>query len=322
MLGDIRLNAALIHPEDDTANNIGGDIDPFRRPQFADFSGLYQVVAAGATAVGDRVRLFYRDVDGNILQEDKFLNGTTIITSNVTLERIMKTDVISANVRDVALESQTAIRENMTRGAGNGYDQIQLDTGASSVDNFYTGKILRLTSGAGVNQLREIVAYKGIDRMATVTYPWTSLPDATTGFRISNGCYFDRRVEFLTLNVVRLFYSPSAPIFGGQPRSYYVKIFLRNAGQLVLSDCVVREAADATGKITFGLDPTINNTLSNGGSRTTAPTGVTFDNADKAVPGGILRPLDRIGVWVKLALTPGDVFENNTWVPQLLASST
>jgi len=155
--------------------------------------------------------------------------------------------------------------------------------------------------------------------------------DNTTTFDVFKGMFFDKTPNEI-LNIVRVDYDSSAdvaPISGGSDRDYYVKIFFEHtdasASGLSATSCVVREAADPTGLITFGLDAAINASTDNGAfNRQVAPGGITFDNSDKNVPGGTptLAPGDRIGVWVKLHRTAGAAAIKTTWTPQFRFQTT
>jgi len=61
---------------------------------------------------------------------------------------------------------------------------ITLDTGASSVDDFYNGGSILTTGGTGAGQFRIIVDYVGSTRVATVDAAWATNPDSTTTFAI------------------------------------------------------------------------------------------------------------------------------------------
>jgi hypothetical protein len=80
---------------------------------------------------------------------------------------------------DTGLQS---IRSNTAQaGAGSA---VTLDTGASSVDDFYNSTALLLTGGTGAGQVRTIIDYVGSTRVATVDEPWATNPDNTSTFAI------------------------------------------------------------------------------------------------------------------------------------------
>lgn len=65
---------------------------------------------------------------------------------------------------------------------------ITLDAGASAVNNFYQDMWIQITSGAGVDQVRQILSYIGATKVATVS-AWTVTPDNVSDFSIFNQNY-------------------------------------------------------------------------------------------------------------------------------------
>lgn len=61
---------------------------------------------------------------------------------------------------------------------------ITLAVGASAVDSAYRPLRIRLTGGTGNGQTRVITGYVGATKVATVTPPWTTPPDATSNYSI------------------------------------------------------------------------------------------------------------------------------------------
>jgi hypothetical protein len=61
---------------------------------------------------------------------------------------------------------------------------ITLDTGASSVNDFYNGASILLTGGTGAGQFAIITDYTGSSRVADVDITWATNPDNTTTFAI------------------------------------------------------------------------------------------------------------------------------------------
>lgn len=79
----------------------------------------------------------------------------------------------------------TVTRDGTAQGPGAGTNQIQLDSGASSVDGTYDPSIIRLTEGTtGGGQARLILEYHGATRTATLDRDWKVLPDNTSEFVI------------------------------------------------------------------------------------------------------------------------------------------
>ena len=71
-----------------------------------------------------------------------------------TIDRLMKAIKSATTAGDVAVMASTAERTG-TAQAGS-LDTITLDVGASAVDDFFVGMVIRITSGTGSDQLRMI----------------------------------------------------------------------------------------------------------------------------------------------------------------------
>lgn len=322
ILSDIKFRAAATTPEADGTTQIGGAIDGTKKYDFSDFTGTYQIISSNAGDTTQTITLSYRDVTGAIQSEVKTLNGTTVVTSATSIERIMKAVKSATCAGDVALESQTAVKTGTAQGAGNGVNQIQLDAGASAVDGFYTGMVLRLTGGTGSGQIAQIIDYVGSTKLATISRTWGTQPDGTSVFRVSNGIYFDKTPTEVTY-VVRMDYDAVANPAGGGAVDYYIKGFFHHSNAsgsgLTLTSCSVSEGADPVGVVTFALATAINDSGTNGpgNNRKVAPAGLTFDNALKNVPSGAtLAAGDKIGVWIKMSLADGQAAIKSTWTPR------
>lgn len=62
--------------------------------------------------------------------------------------------------------------------------ELILPPTASAIDGTYAGKPVEILSGPGAGQTRTITAYNGASKTATLNSPWTSLPSASSVFRI------------------------------------------------------------------------------------------------------------------------------------------
>jgi hypothetical protein len=110
------------------------------------------------------------------------------------------------------------------------------------------------------------------------------------------------------------------------PKDYYAKVFLKNAhATLSLLDAVVKENADPTGRITFALQNTINDSEAPV-NRLTAPVNVTaFGNSDitllAATGTADLAAGSAIGVWLKLSLDADNAPIKSTYTIELDGNS-
>jgi len=113
------------------------------------------------------------------------------------------------------------------------------------------------------------------------------------------------------LQVRRIFYDVAADATGGVIRRYYEKIFSRNNNAtLALTNAVISEQSDLTGKVAFALESVLDGTDTNGigNNRQVAPTGYVFDSLAKNVANTQNHsPGSAQGIWLELTLNPGDV---------------
>lgn len=100
-------------------------------------------------------------------------NANTTETRNVgfILQRYQKSndtgegDIVggSANFSDTLINQSTA-----------SLYQIVLSSSASAIDDFYKGMWIKVTSGSNIQQVRRIVQYNGLQRVAQISDPWTT----------------------------------------------------------------------------------------------------------------------------------------------------
>jgi hypothetical protein len=89
----------------------------------------------------------------------------------------------SAGRRLRQLASQV-VWDGIAQGAGINGNQIQLDTGASSVNGEYDPSLIAIVNGTGAGQCRLILEYSGSARMATVDRDWKVAPSTDSEFII------------------------------------------------------------------------------------------------------------------------------------------
>ena len=104
---------------------------------------------------------------------DEVLTGGTHNVSN------------SAGRRLRQLEAAALLHEGTAQAATS--NTLTLDTGASTIDNFYGHTRVVITENTGVEQERIIVSYVGSTRVATIAPPWATTPDATSVFEVEPG---------------------------------------------------------------------------------------------------------------------------------------
>ena len=76
------------------------------------------------------------------------------------------------------------VRQNTAQAGGT--SSITLDASASGSDDAYNGYPIHIRGGAGFGQVRTISDYDGTTKVATVSSAWTTQPDNTSKFSITN----------------------------------------------------------------------------------------------------------------------------------------
>lgn len=79
--------------------------------------------------------------------------------------------------------------KNAGVASGAASNSLVLDANASSTNGAYAGVTVRIMSGTGMGQLRNISSYDGSSRTATIDAPWSVIPDDTSvyGFEYALG---------------------------------------------------------------------------------------------------------------------------------------
>lgn len=150
----------------------------FQIVEEAVYDQLFAASAPGAASttalqtVDDNVDAILTDT-GTTLQAE--LDGIQADTEDI--QSRLPAALISGKI------SATHSLETGTAQAG-AAGSITLESGASSIDNFYRFALLAITSGTGAGQSRMVVGYTGSSKVATVGNNWYVNPDATSVYTI------------------------------------------------------------------------------------------------------------------------------------------
>jgi hypothetical protein len=110
------------------------------------------------------------------------LSSSEMGADNITL---LFSDAAGAEWCDVIINIgtwRTLLHQGTAQGGAGAY--IDLDTGASSSDDFYNGALVHIYKGVGLGQSRIITDYTGSSRRATVNENWVTTPDSTSEFKV------------------------------------------------------------------------------------------------------------------------------------------
>lgn len=298
--GQLRAYAALHTPENNTTLT-GGAVDLSTSIDFSDLLAVdgLQIVSSEADSIS--VQIFGRLGSGMISSEIVALNGRTPVpTVQVAWERIMKVLKGASSSGDIAVEQLTAVLSGTLQGGS--ADRVILSVAASATDNAYNGLVFRLTAGTGVGTIAKVLDYDGTTRTAVLDKLVTV--DGASQYRLSPGVVISRLPHEI-MAVRRPFYNLTAAPPSGVDRVYYEKFFWRNDSLEVLQAPEIKELANPSGKVTFGLE------LGNASvaNRLTAPLipNMTFGRLPQALPSASpdLASGQAVGVWLSMSVQAG-----------------
>lgn len=94
-----------------------------------------------------------------------------------------------------------------TAQVGGSSTTIKLAAGASATDNAYNGATITFTGGTGSGDVREILAYNGTTKIATVSKAFSTTPDATTQYSIGAMAQYATTSAFGTSTSLSLYFN-------------------------------------------------------------------------------------------------------------------
>lgn len=279
----------------DLSSPVGGTINTDKSVEWVAPQGLVEVVSSDAGDIGIVAAAFGLDIGTNEFTDSTATTGQTPQPLTRSYYQVLRGTLVGGPaLGDITIRSVTPIRTNTAQATG--ADSIQLDTGASAVDGFYNGMVVRLDDF----QIRQIIQYTGATKVALVDRDWDTLPAATPVFEVSKGMYFPGpSAPFQVDEVWRLLYNARGAQPVGPTKVLYDKFFFRNNHATDAAPAAQVLMTDPTGFMEFGLAAAVNDVLTTT-TRLTPPSGITFNTNPKSVPGGSLAAGARIGVWVKL----------------------
>ena len=118
---------------------------------------------------------------------------------------------------------------------------VMLDNSASIYDNGYLGRQVKITSGKGAGQTRNIEQYLGSAiRKATVDVDWVTIPDATSTYEISLDCILNAGGRPQVIENTRVLTIPANPNDDDDGDAYTnLENWLQQHAQLVTNPTVL-----------------------------------------------------------------------------------
>jgi hypothetical protein len=320
---------------------VGGAVDFSKRVAWYDLSAndTIDAVSSSASDTATNLRAMARDATGAIVTSPVVvLTGTTPVVNLGgigTVERLLAAVLTggavaglgnpggTAAVGDVALYRHTPVISGHTAQAGSanssGANPALFKLQSGDGINVGWGQIIRIRTGTGANQLRQIVAGTGYGTdVVAVNRDWVTVPDATSTYDIYQGMLFEIAPNPVKA-ITRCFATAAADIPGGATRTYYEKIFVVNNNTMTaLTGAQVEIASDTpplpgSAALDIGLAASLNETTTIA-SRQTAPGSISFTAQPAFVnvpspgnlpPGSAPNAAGAQAVWLRLTVPAG-----------------
>ncbi|HEV2100539.1 MAG TPA: hypothetical protein VGR45_16670 [Stellaceae bacterium] len=324
---------------------VGGAVDFTKRVAFYDITpaGTVDVVSSSASDTATKMQVQGRDSTGVIQTPATVtLNGTTPVTGSQSFERLLCAVITgtitgsfpltnpggTAAVGDVAVYSHTPAISGHTAQTGSANTsgttppllKLQAGDGAS----VSAGQIIRITSGTGANQLRQIIATSGYGTdVVAVSRDWGTIPDATSVYSILQGMLFEILPNPVTA-ITRCFSTAAADMPSGSARYFFEKVFVVNNNLATALTAAQIEIASETptlpsgALLDIGLCAALNDANTCNPRQQTSsflPTGVSSFASQPAFvnvpspgnlpPGAAPNATGAQGVWMRLTLPAG-----------------
>ncbi len=107
-----------------------------------------------------------------VINVNGFLSRRSFIRKSIG--GIAALSVLRSTPSLAAEPSHQVVRDGIAKGGSS--NTITLSNETSSVNGFYEGCLVQITSGEGVGQSRFVTKYDGPNRVATVSYSWQTIP--------------------------------------------------------------------------------------------------------------------------------------------------
>lgn len=130
-----------------------------------------------------------------IVQIDTFADVTPVVAGETLVSREIVTDVITlgnpaistASLGGVSAVGATFSGPLIGDVVGATGTTVTLSANASAENDVYVGFPIDLIAGTGQGQRSVVTDYDGATRTVTINPPWTTVPDASSGFKIDVG---------------------------------------------------------------------------------------------------------------------------------------
>lgn len=141
---DIIVYGSAVMAEEDTTTNIGGAIDTSIRIVFTDIdaTGIVEMVSSAAGDTTQTVTVYGRNAAGELFNDAKTCNGTTVVDFTGSFERIMKVTVGASHTGTITIRKDAAAGDLMDIEPGvlevrRPFYDVAADVGGGSARTYY-----------------------------------------------------------------------------------------------------------------------------------------------------------------------------------------
>ncbi len=327
---------------------VGGGVDFTKRIAFYDIfpAGTVDVVSSSTSDTATKMQVQGRDSTGVIQTPAAMtLTGTTPVTGSQTFERMLCAILSGGNtasgstfplanpggtaaVGDVAVYAHAPVIAAHTAQPGSANTSgttpplMKLQTGDGV--SVSVGQIIRITSGAGTNQLRQIIAISGYGTdVVAINRDWIAIPDNTSVYSVVQGMLFEISPNPVTA-ISRCFATAAADVPTGSARYFFEKVFVVNnntataltAAQIEIASEIPTLPAGAL--LDIGLTTALNDTNTCNprqqassfvpagcGAFVTQPAFVNVPSPGNLPAGAAPNSAGAQGIWMRLTLPAG-----------------
>ena len=152
-------------------------------------SGWYWHDFSGIDAT--KTYVWYADGSSSLCDAERYKKGAITLTTAKVSDGVWDeataghVAVGSTGLALGSLYSTIVVRVAQCGDAG-GATTIDLDAGASAVNDFYKGQLIANVLGTGAGQARTCTGYDGATKIATITPAWATNPDGDSYFAVIN----------------------------------------------------------------------------------------------------------------------------------------
>lgn len=131
--------------------------------------------------------------------------GEVIQNGRVILERLTRelrqADEIVTSLKDTQDQASTEIEfkeghliqiKEISQAQGASQNKIILASNASSIDDYYKGAFIKILSGEGEGEIKEILEYNGTTKEALIKGTWEEIPTNNSMYLIDTSYYYVR----------------------------------------------------------------------------------------------------------------------------------